>query len=176
MATTSSGMAAATNSGTATKNSGKAVVTLPSDTQILITREFEAPRDLVFRVWTTPEFIRRWWPGGRGRSTGVEVDLRAGGTWRRGIVTDAGVEAAFHGEYREVVPNERIVATEVFDSRPDAEALTTTTFTEFGGRTVVEQLIEYGSREDRDAHLGYGLEGGLQEAMDLVEQLTLSLR
>jgi hypothetical protein len=88
-------------------DSRAAVVTLPADNQILITREFAAPRHLVFLAWTTPELIRRWWSGGRGEVTGVEVDLRPGGRWRYVLVAEDGTEAAFRGEYREVVPDER---------------------------------------------------------------------
>ena len=118
-------------------SSGTAVVTLPSDTQIQITREFGAPRHLVFRAWTTPELIRRWWAGNRGEVTSIEVDLRPGGTWRYVMTASAGFEVAFHGEYREVVPGERLVSTEIFEGMPDAEAVSTTTFTEAGGRTTV---------------------------------------
>ena len=115
---------------TITANS--AVVTLPSDTQILITREFDAPRHLVFRAWTTPELIKRWWAGDRGEVVSAEVDLRVGGTWRYVMAVDCGdeppFEVGFHGEFHEIVPNERLVSTEVFEGAPDAAAETTTTF------------------------------------------------
>lgn len=94
-------------------SSKTAVVTLPAPTQILITREFDAPRDLVFRAWTTPDLIARWWAGDRGQVTSVEVDLRPGGTWRYVMTANGGFEVAFHGEYREVVAGERIVTTEI---------------------------------------------------------------
>src|SRR5947208_2284582 len=68
-----------------TTTSGTAVVTLPSDTQILITREFAAPRHLVWRAYTEPDLIRRWWSGDRGEVTSVEVDLRVGGRWRQSV-------------------------------------------------------------------------------------------
>src|SRR6202171_5186668 len=111
-------------------SSGTAKVTLPTDTQILITREFDAPRHLVYRAWTTPELIKRWWSGDRGEVTSADVDLRVGGTWRYVMTANGGFEVAFHGEFRELVTNERIVSTEVFEGMPDAEALTTNTFTE----------------------------------------------
>ena len=69
---------------------GTAEVTLPSSTQILITREFDAPRHLVYRAWTTPELIKRWWGGDRGEVTSVEVDLRVGGAWRYAMTAHAG--------------------------------------------------------------------------------------
>jgi uncharacterized protein YndB with AHSA1/START domain len=161
-------MAAATSSGTA-------VVTLPADNQILITREFAAPRHLVYRAWTTPELIKRWWSANRGRVTVAEVDLRVGGRWRYVMVANGGFEVGFHGEYREIVPNERIVSTEVFEGAPDAEALDTLTLTEHDGRTTLRILVEHASKEHRDAHVNSGMEDGLQDALDLLEQVAVSL-
>lgn len=155
--------------------SGTATVTLPTETQILITREFDAPRHLVYRAWTTPELIRRWWSGDRGEVTSAEVDLRPGGTWRYVMVANGGFEVAFHGEYQEIIPGERIVATEVYEGAPDAAAVTTTTFTETGGRTTLAILVQHPSTESRDAHINSGMEGGMQEAMDHLEQVALSL-
>ena len=101
-------------------SSGTATVTLPSDREILIKREFDAPKELVYRAWTTPELVERWWSARRGKVTSVEIDLRVGGAWRYAMVTDGGAQVAFHGEYREVVPNERIVYSEVYEGMPDA--------------------------------------------------------
>src|SRR5438445_7379984 len=100
-----------------------AVVTLPTDTQILITRDFEAPRNLVYKAYTTPELIKRWWGGDRGEVTLAEVDLRVGGRWRYVMTANGGFEVGFHGEYREIDPNERIVSTEMFEGAPEAEAV-----------------------------------------------------
>jgi uncharacterized protein YndB with AHSA1/START domain len=155
--------------------SNSAVVTLPAPTQILITRVFDAPRHLVFRAYTTPELIKRWWAGERGTVTSVEVDLRPGGTWRYVMVANAGFEVAFHGEYHEIVPDERIVTTEVFEGMPDAAALTTATFTDADGGTVLAMLVEHSSQENRDAHISSGMEGGMQEAMNKLEQAARSL-
>jgi uncharacterized protein YndB with AHSA1/START domain len=160
----------------AVTSSGTAVVTLPTDTQILITREFDAPRHLVYQAWTTPELITRWWSGDRGEVTSIDVDLRVGGTWRYVMTANEGFEVAFHGEYREIVPTERIVSTEIYEGMPEAEAVTTTTFTERDGRTTVTVLVQHASREYRDAHINSGMEDGLQEAMDHLEQVALSLR
>src|ERR687895_2671986 len=114
----------------AVTSSGKAAVTLPADEQILITREFDAPRHLVYRAWTTPDLVKRWWTAKRGEATVAEIDLRVGGRWRYVMVTDDGFEVGFHGEYREIVPNERIVSTEIYEGMPAAEALNTLTLTE----------------------------------------------
>ena len=153
----------------AVAGSRKATVTLPADEQILITREFDAPKHLVYKAWTTPELVKRWWSGKRGQMTVVEIDLRVGGRWRYVMVGGNGQEVAFHGEYREIVPNQRIVHTEVFEGAPDAEALTAVTFTEAAGRTTLTILVQYDSAKDRDAHSDY-MKDGLEEAMELLEQ------
>jgi uncharacterized protein YndB with AHSA1/START domain len=159
--------------------SGKATVTLPSDQEILITREFDAPRHLVYKAWTTPELVKRWWSGHRGEVTSAEIDLRVGGRWRYVMVANGGFEVAFHGQYREIVPDERIVTTEVYEL-PDAPegdgALNTVTFNEAEGRTTLTLLVQTASRQDRDAIMDSGMEVGLQEQMELLEQLAISLR
>jgi uncharacterized protein YndB with AHSA1/START domain len=150
--------------------SGTVTVTFPAGEDILITREFTAPRHLVYRAWTTPALVERWWSGGRGRVTSIEIDLRAGGAWRYRMAADDGSDAEFHGEFREVVPGERLVYTEVWSGRPTAEALTTVTFRDTGdGRTTVAILMHHGSEQDRDVHRGY-LADGLQDALDRLEQ------
>jgi uncharacterized protein YndB with AHSA1/START domain len=156
-------------------SSGTATVTLPTDEQILITREFDAPRHLVYKAWTTPELVRRWWHADRGEMTIAEIDLRVGGRWRYVMVANGGFEVAFHGEYREIVPNERIVSTEVYEGMPDGEALDTVTFTEADGRTILTILVQHTCREHRDAHINSGMEDGMQDAMDLLEKVAVSL-
>ena len=161
-------------------SSGTATVTLPTDEQILITREFDAPPRLVFRAWTTPELLRRWWHAKRGEVTVAEIDLRVGGRWRSAMVTEDGVEVVFHGEFREIVPDERIVSTEVYEGVPDAEAgavVNTITFEDVGGgRTLLTNLVQAPSREVRDAIIASGMEAGLQDALDLLEEVAVSLR
>jgi len=158
-----------------TTTMGTARVTLPTDEQVLITREFAAPRHLVYRAWTTPELVSRWWHANHGQIKSVEIDLRVGGAWRYVMTANAGFEVAFHGEYREIVPNERLVSTEVFEGMPDAEAVTTATFTEVDGRTTVTILVQHNSKAHRDAHIQSGMESGMQVAMDLLEQVAVSL-
>ena len=155
--------------------SNAAVVTSPSDTQILMTREFDAPRHLVFRAWTTPDLIRRWWSGEQGEVTSVEVDLRVGGTWRYVMVAHGGFEVAFHGEYQEIVTGERIVSTDVFEGMPDAPAISTMSLTESGGRTTLALLVQHSCQEHRDAHLQSGMETGLQDSWAKLEQVARSL-
>jgi uncharacterized protein YndB with AHSA1/START domain len=157
-------------------SSGTATVTLPTDEQILITREFDAPKELVYKAFTTPELVKRWWNAKRGEVTIAEIDLRVGGTWRYVMVADGGFEVGFHGKYREIVPNERIVSTEVFEGYPDEEAVNTATFTEADGRTTLTILVQHTSKEARDAHINSGMEAGMQDAMDLLEEVAVSLR
>jgi uncharacterized protein YndB with AHSA1/START domain len=159
-----------------TTNSQSAQVTLPTDEQILITREFDAPKELVYEAWTTPEHVRRWWTAKRGEVTVCEIDLREGGSWRYVMVTPDGMEVGFHGEYREIVPNERIVSTEVYEGFPDAEALNTLTLAERDGRTTLEILVQHKTKEHRDGHINSGMEDGMQDAFDLLEDVARSLR
>ena len=154
----------------------KAVVTLPGDTQILITREFDAPKELVYKAYTTPELIKRWWSGDRGEVTSAEVDLHVGGSWRYVMTANEGFEVGFHGTFREIVPNERLVTTEVFEGMPDAEAVDTATLTEAAGRTTLTILVQHQSQANRDAHINSGMEGGMNEAFDHLEQVAQSLR
>ena len=156
-------------------SSGTAAVTLPTDTQILIEREFNAPRHLVYKAYTTPDLIKRWWSGDRGEVTLAEVDLRVGGRWRYVMTANPGFEVGFHGEYREIVPNERLVTTEVYEGMPEGEAVVTHTFSEKDGRTTLTILMQLPSQADRDAVINSGMEGGMQEAMDHLEQVAVLL-
>ena len=156
--------------------SRRATVTLPTDEQILITREFDAPKHLVYKAWTTPELVKRWWSARRGEVTLAEIDLRVGGKWRYVMIASEGFEVGFHGEYREIVPEERLVSTEVYEGMPEGEALDTLTLTESDGRTTLTLLVEHSSKEHRDAHINSGMEDGLQDALDLLEQVAVSLR
>jgi uncharacterized protein YndB with AHSA1/START domain len=158
----------------AVATSGTAKVTLPSDEEILITREFAAKRAHVWRAWTDPALIERWWAGHRGTMETVEVDLRVGGSWR--YVMSGGV--AFHGEFRDVVPEERIVTTEVFEGAPPSDAgdvLNVVTFAETDGRTTLELLVVCPNQEIRDAIMDSGMETGMQEQYDVLEQLVITL-
>jgi uncharacterized protein YndB with AHSA1/START domain len=163
-------------------SSGSATVTLPTDEQILIRREFDAPRHLVYKAWTTPELVKRWWHANRGEVTEVEIDLRVGGKWRYVMIADDGTEVGFHGEYREIVPNERIVSTETYEGLPegvseeDGTTLNTATFSEADGRTILTLLVRAPNKISRDAIIESGMEAGLQDALDLLEQAANTLR
>jgi uncharacterized protein YndB with AHSA1/START domain len=168
-------MGAAASSEKATK------LTLPGDRQILITREFDAPSDLVYKAWTTPGLVERWWHADRGRVTLVEIDLRVGGQWRQVMVTPDGTEVGFHGVYRDIVPGERIVSTEVYEGLPagvteeQAATINTVRFEQTDGGTTLTLLIEATSKVARDAIIDSGMESGLHDAMRLLEQVASSI-
>jgi uncharacterized protein YndB with AHSA1/START domain len=160
--------------------SRSAKVTLPADDQILVTREFDAPKELVYRAFTDPDLVRRWWHANRGEMTASEIDLRVGGAYR--FAMDAGgFEVAFHGEYLEIVPGEKVVSTEVYEGLPEGvteeqgRTVNTVTLTEENGRTTLTMLIEAANKASRDAIIESGMEDGLQDALDLLEQTAQSL-
>ena len=158
--------------------SHSAKLTFPSDTQILITREFAAPKHLVYRAVTEPELVKRWWNAKRGEVTTCEIDLREGGKWRYVMQTPDGFEVAFHGEYREIIPNERVVTTEAFEGAPEPDdnaTVNTMTLTEQDGRTTLSVLVDCPSPQVRDAIVESGMEAGLQDAYDLLEEVAISL-
>lgn len=150
---------------------GSATVTLPSDTEILITRSFEAPRALVWDALTTPRHLLRWWGPDCWPLVACELDLRPGGTWRY-VARDAeGQELAWHGTYHEIVAPERVVSTEVFEGFPEAESLNTMTLTEDDGVTTLQTLVQHSSREHRDGHVHSGMEEGMQATFDKLDGL-----
>jgi uncharacterized protein YndB with AHSA1/START domain len=159
-------------------SSGTAVVTLPADDQIPITREFAAPKHLVYKALTTPELVKRWWSSDYGDMTVADIDLRVGGRWRFVMVTKDGAEVAFHGEYREIVPNERIVSTEVYEGAPDADdnaAVNTVTLNDANGATKMTVLVQCPSKDVRDAIIDSGMEVGMQKSYDYLERVAVSL-
>jgi len=158
--------------------SGTATVTLPADNQILITREFNAPRHLVWRAYTTPDLVKRWWAGEKGTVTSADIDLRVGGRWRYVMTANGGFEVAFHGEFRKIEEPGLLVNTEAYEGIPDPDGhagLVTVTLTETDGRTRMEMLCEYNDKTDRDAVIESGMEGGMQESMDALEKVAVSL-
>ncbi|MEL7974489.1 SRPBCC family protein [Isoptericola sp. F-RaC21] len=157
---------------------GTAVLTLPNDTDIHVVRRFAAPAAAVWRVFTEPELIARWWAGKRGTVTSVEIDPRPGGTYRYAMQAEGGFEVAFHGEFTEVVPPERLVHTEVYEGMPDGDSaatLNTYTFVEEDGATTLTLVTRAPSKEVRDAIVESGMEGGMQEGFDLVDELAANL-
>ena len=146
-------------------------LTLPSDREIVMTRTFDAPRDLVFRAHTDPEMVAQWW-GQRGSTTIVDkLDLRPGGAWRFVQRAPDGTEYAFRGEYREIVPPERLVYTFEFEGMPGHVLVETLTFEEEDGKTKMTDHSLFDSVEDRDGMLQSGMEAGAAESLDRLEEL-----
>lgn len=150
---------------------GTATVTLPSDTEILITREFDAPAELVFDVWTTPEHVRNWWGWETDPMTVCEVDLRVGGKWHYVSVNEEYGEVDFYGEFKEIDRPRRLVSTEIFAPYPDSPALNVLTLEERDGVTTMQILVQYGTKEGRDATIDSGMERGLQHGLNRIDRI-----
>lgn len=148
----------------------------PGRQEMIITRIFDAPRDLVFKVYTDPDLIPRWW-GPRGFTTTVDaMDVRPGGTWRV-VQRDAeGNEYAFHGVYHDVTPPDRVVYTSEYEGMPGHVMLETATLEDLGGRTKVMDRVVFQSAEDRDGMLLSGMREGAVESMDRFAELLNDLQ
>ena len=153
------------------KQARKATVTTPTDREIHIVREFDAPRDLVFAVYTDPKLIHEWW-GPNGTTTTVDyMDPRTGGDWRFGIRNADGSETAFRGTYREVTPPERIVQTFEWDGMPGYVSVETAVFEDLGDRTRVTNTTLFHTTEERDGMLASGMERGMNETFSRLEEV-----
>ncbi len=147
------------------------------DRKIVMSRVFEAPRQLVFEACSKPEFVRRWLLGPDGWSMPVcEIDLRVGGSYRYVWRHNDGREMGMGGVYREIVVPERIVATEKFDEAwYPGEAVGTILLVEQSGKTTLTQTILYDSRETRDAVLKSPMEKGVAASYDRLEAVLASM-
>jgi uncharacterized protein YndB with AHSA1/START domain len=152
-------------------------ITTPSEREIVMSRVFDAPRNLVFDAWTKPELLKRWLGVRGGWSMVVcEVDLRVGGAYRFVWRGPDGAEMGMGGAYREIVPHERLVATESFDDPWDSgEALDTTALVEAGGKTTATTTVLYESEEIRDAVLKSGMARGVAESYDMLADYLASI-
>lgn len=157
-------------------HSGTFAVSTPSDREIVLTRLFDAPRELVYEAMTKPEHIRRWWGRLDDRYSVVvcEVDLRVGGRWRY-VGQGPGGEFAFRGEYREIDAPGRVVFTEIFEPFPDVESVVTSTLTAEGGKTRLTVRAEYPSLQVRDQVLGTGMARGAAISYDRLEDVVMEL-
>ena len=157
-------------------NGTASALTMPSDTEITMSREFDAPRALVFRAYTDPALIPQWW-GPRKYATVVDhMDCRPGGTWRFLNVDADGSEFAFNGVYREVTPPERLVNTFEFEPFPGHVSVETTTFEELeGGWTRVNFHVQFDNVEDCDGMVNSGMESGWTESVERLTELLATL-
>ncbi len=154
---------------------GSAQVTLPSDLEILITRPFEAPIDIVWRALTEPAHLLRWWGPPWCPMLTCQVDFRVGGDWRYGSRMDDGTELGWHGRYLDIEHGRRIVTTEVFEGFRDAESVNTMTLHEADGVTLLQTLVRHSSKENRDGHVQSGMEVGMQATFDRLDDLLPGL-
>ena len=157
----------------------KAQVTTPSDREVKVTRSFRAPRALVYRAYTEPQLVKRWLGGTPGWTMPVcEMDVRVGGTYRwRWRSDDGNQEFGFSGTFREVQPASRLVHTEAYEpgtveyGYPGEPAIVTVSFTEEAGVTTVTTLIDFGSKETRDAAVVTGMTDGMEQSYQLLDSL-----
>jgi uncharacterized protein YndB with AHSA1/START domain len=152
-------------------------VTTPNDREIAMTRDFDAPRNLVYEAYTKPELLKRWLGVHNGWSLAVcEIDLQVGGSYRYVWRGPDGMEMGMRGVYRELVPGERVVATEVFDEAwYEGEATGVVTFVEKDGRTTLTMTMQYASKEIRDAVLKSPMEQGVAAGFDVLEDVLSTL-
>ena len=150
-------------------------LTTPSDREIVITRVVDAPRRLVFEVYTSPEHVPHWMLGPEGWSMPVcEIDLRPGGAWHFIWRRADGTEMAMHGVYQEIVPPERLVCTECWGG-DWPETLNTLLLSEEAGKTTITQRMLYPSSEARDAALKTGMADGVSESFDRLDEYFATL-
>ena len=157
----------------------RAQVTLPSEREVKVTRSFKAPRPLVYRAYTEPTLVRRWLLGPPGWSMPVcEMDVRVGGDYRWRWRSDKdGSEFGFAGTFREITPPSRLVHTESYDpgtlgdAHPQNEAIVSVTFAEDSSITTVTTLIDFGSKEARDAAVATGMADGMEQSYQLLDTL-----
>lgn len=155
---------------------GSAEITLPSDTEYLVTRVFDAPAEAVFRAYTTPDLVKRWWGFDTATWLVCEIDLRVGGQWRY-VIEEGDTEVGFHGEYREIERPTRLVHTEAYEGIPDPDdhaAVNILTLEEVDGVTTLTVLAQHNSKEERDMVLASGMETGMQVSYDRMEDLIRS--
>jgi uncharacterized protein YndB with AHSA1/START domain len=145
-------------------------VTTPSDREIVMTRAFDAPRDLVFEAHSSCEHMKNWWGPRKYEVVDCDIDFRPGGSWRVVHRGPDGEEYGFHGEYREIVSPERIVWTFEFEGAPGSVSVETMTLEERDGKTTITATSVYGSVEERDAMLESGMETGAAETYDRLDE------
>ncbi len=158
-----------------TKTTSK--LSLPSDREIVGSRIMDAPPELVFKAYTDPELIPRWWGPRRYATTVDKMDVRPGGVWRFVHRAADGGEYAFNGVYREIVPPKRLVYTFNYEGAPGHEAVETVTFEEAeGGKTRMTDHLLFETREERDGMLNSGMEEGAAETIDRLVELLRELQ
>jgi uncharacterized protein YndB with AHSA1/START domain len=159
----------------AANNTGTLSVTLPSDREIRLSRVFNAPRRLIFEAMSKPEHVARWWGPREYTTTVSDMDFRVGGAWRFVQLAADGSEFGFRGEYREIVPPERVVQTFEWEGMPGHISVDTMTLDERDGKTTLTTTSVFTSVEDRDGMLQSGMEKGAGETYDRLEEFVQTL-
>jgi uncharacterized protein YndB with AHSA1/START domain len=155
----------------------KLTVTTPSDREIVMTRTFDAPRELVFEAHSSCEHMTNWWGPRKYEVASCEIDFRPGGSWRMVHKTaDGSEEYGFRGEFREIVPPERIVWTFEWEGMPGHVSVETLTLEERDGKTTLTGTSVYDTVEDRDGMLQSGMEEGAAEAYDRLDEYLVTLK
>jgi len=150
----------------------RAQLTLPSEKEILIVREFDAPKHLVFDAWSKPEYLRLWYGCQQMGTPVCELDFREGGQWRVALRDPTDVDHVFSGEYRAIERPDRLVFTERYEVVPGSDHVVTLTFSEQNGVTTLAMNILHQSAQHRDGHLQSGMEESLSRLDELVTSLA----
>lgn len=159
----------------ATKTKYDTTLSLPSDREILMTRKFDAPREIVWEALTDPDLIPRWW-GFRTSTTEVKkMDVRPGGKWQYISHTSDGEVWDFHGTYREVVVPEKLVYSFLFGDMPEGDGFVEITLVEKDGVTEMRDRSVFPSKEERDALIETGMESGARETYERLSELVAEL-
>jgi uncharacterized protein YndB with AHSA1/START domain len=154
---------------------GSAEISLPSDTEIKMVRKFDAPAELVFDVWTTPEHVRNWWGYPEHLMTECTIDLTVGGSYRYvADIPDFG-ELAFRGVFLEIDRPGLLVSTEIYEAYPEKEGVNTMILTEEDGVTTMEVVMAYEDQKTRDAVIESGMEHGLQVSLNRIDTVLAGL-
>ena len=148
----------------------------PGKQEIIVTRILDAPKELVYKVYTDPKHIPNWWGPGILTTTVEKMDVKAGGQWRFIQKDPEGNEYAFHGVYHDVWPIDKIISTFEYEGVPGHVLLWTVTFEGQNGKTVLTESSVFQSVEDRDGMLKAGAEGGMKESTDRLAALLATLK
>jgi len=151
-------------------------MTTPTDTTIKVTKKFDAPKEMIWKIWTDPELIPQWWGPRKYKTVIDKYDLRVGGEWRFLQTDEEGNEFAFHGVFKEIDEPKKVVQTFVFEPMPDKELTDTLTIEEVDGKTTITTISQFANKEDRDGMIASGMESGQKEGFERTEELIKKLK
>ena len=158
-----------------TKTKYETTLSLPSDREILMTRKFDAPREIVWDIITDPKLIPQWYGFARDETEVKKMDVRPGGKWQYITHTQGGEVVDFHGTYREVVAPEKLVYSFLFGDMPEGDGFVEITLVEKDGVTELRDRGVFNSKEERDAIIATGMESGARETYERLSELVASI-